>query len=218
MLRKATIGILIFSALFASHARSEESRAKKFEAGFVSIFNGNDLSGWHMMGPQTWSAKDGIMSCSGGGHGWIRTDAQYEDFVVRLEYKFGAGGNSGVFLRSAKDGDPSYTGMQIQTYDDFGKAPAVIGSGALVDAVPPRVVASKPADEWNQMQIACIGSMVTVWLNGVRVLRVDLNDPVLNAGLKANAKLNNRNKIGYIGLQNHNMPVYYRNISIRKVE
>ncbi|MDO8682082.1 MAG: DUF1080 domain-containing protein [Armatimonadota bacterium] len=213
MLRSILYAVLVLAVLACAVPAYSQDK------DFVSLFNGKDLSGWHAMGADAWQVKDGLLVCNGEGKGvrWLRSDAQYKDFALKLEYKIPAGGNSGVFFRAAEEGDPSYTGFQIQIYDDFGKAPDAKGSAALVDAVAPSINVSRPAGEWNSMEISCIGSMLTVRHNGRRVIRIDLADPALNAKMKADYKLNNRRPIGYIGVQNHGIPVEFRNIRIRKV-
>jgi hypothetical protein len=80
--------------------------------GFVPLFGGSGLTGWeYVRDPIGWSAKDGVVVCSGEGRGWLRTVRMYRDFVLRLEYAIGEGGNSGIFLRSLLVGRPAYNGM-----------------------------------------------------------------------------------------------------------
>ncbi|MDO8586520.1 MAG: DUF1080 domain-containing protein [Armatimonadota bacterium] len=184
---------------------------------FTSLFNAKDLSGWRVMGGQAWSAQDGILVCSGEGRGWLRSEGEYQDFVLRLEYRVPKGGNSGVFVRAAEEGDPSYTGFQLQIYDDYGRALDDKSSGAVVGAIAPSANTSKPAGEWNRMEISCIGSILTVRHNGRRVVRVNIEDPELNARLKDIDKLNKRRRSGYVGLQNHGMTVEFRGIEIRRI-
>ena len=61
--------------------------AQEADEGFVPLFNGNDLTGWHAMGAKSWKAENAALVCTGEGGGWIRTAEQYEDFVLRLEFK-----------------------------------------------------------------------------------------------------------------------------------
>jgi hypothetical protein len=67
------------------------------------LFNGKDLSGWINVNtaPDTWTVKDGTLVCTGQPIGILRTDRQYENFVLELEWKhLQAAGNSGVFVWS----------------------------------------------------------------------------------------------------------------------
>ena len=89
------------------------------EKGFTPLFNGKDISGWQgIEGPNTnWVAKDGILSCTGKkGSQWIATKKEFSNFDLRLEYKISTDGNSGVFIRAPKEGNPWVTGLEIQVY------------------------------------------------------------------------------------------------------
>src|SRR5262245_55688178 len=91
----------------------------KLPEGFVTLFNGKDLTGWKATGnPKVWGAEDGILFVQGGGGGWLMTTKEYDDFELRLEFKMPKMGNSGVGLRSPLTGDPAYVGMEIQLLDD----------------------------------------------------------------------------------------------------
>lgn len=183
------------------------------EEGFVPLFNGVDLEGWHVVVRQhpsvdAWSVSDGVLVCNGEGRGWIRPKREYENFVLRLEYKISPGGNSGVFIRTTEEGRPAYQGMEIQILDDQGKEPTKKSTGAIYDAVAPKRNMSKPAGEWNQMEIGCLGRQVRVWMNGEQIVDVDLDEyPELRSRLPR----------GYIGLQNHGVPVEFRNVRIKEL-
>src|SRR5579862_4081459 len=84
------------------------STAQDDDAGFTSIFTSQDLTGWHEMGQQDWHAENGILWTEGKG-GWLRSDSQYADFLLRLDYRVTKGAVSGIFLRSAEQGDPAFT-------------------------------------------------------------------------------------------------------------
>ncbi|MBM4046932.1 MAG: DUF1080 domain-containing protein [Planctomycetes bacterium] len=212
------------------------------EEGFVSVFNGNDLSGWTPMEAMSWSAKDGVLSCSGEGHGWLRSDKEYQNFTLRLEYRILKDGNSGVFIRATEKGNPAFTGMEVQIADDHGKEPTKAATGALYDAVAPAKNMSKPAGEWNQVEITCKGRQMSTTLNGQKLWEIDLDDATLNATIaeedraryarelqKARAEdkpppfredrqLSKRAPKGFLGLQNHGTPVQFRNIRIKVLQ
>jgi hypothetical protein len=188
--------------------------AREWAQGFAPLFNGRDLSGWRVMGSESWSAKEGELVCSGEGHGWIRTDALYRDFVLRLEYKVWKETNSGIFLRAKLEGDPAFTGMEVQVLEDYGEPPDKHSNGSLYDAVAPAVNPSKPIGEWNQVEITMWGNRLTVAENGRRLYSINLFDPALNAAQSEERKFPNRAQIGYIGLQDHGSPVAFRNIRI----
>ena len=90
------------------------------EAVFAPIFDGQDLAGWQAMGQQDWHAENGILWTEGKG-GWLRSDQRYADFALRLDYRLTKGAVSGIFLRSAEQGDPTFTGLKMALLDDAGQ-------------------------------------------------------------------------------------------------
>src|SRR5947209_15703630 len=73
------------------------------QEGFRDLFNGKDLSGWVNVNTEksTWSVKDGMIICTGHPIGVMRTDREYENFILHVEWMhMEAGGNSGVFVWS----------------------------------------------------------------------------------------------------------------------
>ena len=218
MLRKVCVFVLVTAAMVlpsAILAAKSGGKAPKAVGKFCPAFNGKDLSGWSVVGPKAWSVKDGELVCEGGhGPGGIETTKQYKNFMVRLEYKIQASGNSGVFVRSGSTPNGKLSGMEIQIQDDLGRGPNTHTTGGLYGYVATSVNATKRAGEWNKMQISCIGSMIRVWVNGVFVLRVDISDAVLNSKLPEGEKLTKWPKVGHIGIQNHNQPAEFRNVEI----
>ncbi|MHB8899772.1 MAG: 3-keto-disaccharide hydrolase, partial [Thermoguttaceae bacterium] len=89
-------------------------------AQFVELFNGRDLSGWVNVNtaPDTWSVKDSLLVCSGKPIGVMRSEKQYENFVLHIEWRhMEAGGNSGVFVwseGSVPAGSNLPKGMEVQ--------------------------------------------------------------------------------------------------------
>jgi hypothetical protein len=186
--------------------------ASKEPKGFFKIFNGVDLTGWHMMGQQDWHVENGILWTEGRG-GWLRSDKRYADFVWRLEYRTTKDSNSGIFIRSAQEGNPSFTGIEIQILDDAGKRADVHSSGSLYGASAPPFNAAKPTGEWNYVEISCLFRHVTVFLNGRKIQDVNLDDAKF--ALAQERPLSHVPDAGYIGLQSHTNRVDFRNLRIK---
>ncbi len=186
----------------ATHLSPEEQAE-----GFEPLFNGRDLNDWKIIGPEEgWEVQNGLMVCNGEGRGWIRPKAMYTDFVLRLDYRNSAGGNSGIFLRTSEEGRPAYQGMEIQIYDVPHAPLNNKSNGAIYDAVAPTVDPSHPAGEWNAIEVSCQGTMVNVIINGREVISCDTSK---------HPDLKDRLKTGYIGLQNHRSPIDFRNVRIK---
>jgi HEAT repeat protein len=179
------------------------------------LFNGKDLTGWELVGGSTpWGVKDGVLYTEGGGGGWISTVKEYGNFKLDLEFRVPQGGNSGVFLRTPREGDPAYVGMEIQVLDDYAPEYANLHSwqytGSIYGVQAPSMRVSKKAGEWQHYVIVADGPHVTVTLNEQLIVDADL---VSHMDLeKTHPGLKRRG--GYIGLQNHSTRIEYRNIRI----
>lgn len=142
--------------------------------GFVPMFNGCDLCGWHYRNPngvKSWSAQNGMLvnSIPQGKHGTdLVTDKQYRDFTVRYEYMVPEGSNSGFYLRGRHE---------IQVLGEPVNAkPEKIGDNAIYNYAAPVAKASKQPGEWNTVEATIKGDTVTVIVNGITVhenLKVD---------------------------------------------
>src|SRR5579862_8047356 len=110
-MRRLLMPTMLFAVLCTTALRSEEA-----PAGFTSLFNGKDLTGWKVMNGKmdVWGADNGLLFVDGRGGGWLMTEKEYDNFELRLEFKVPKMGNSGVALRSPLMGDPAYVGMEIQ--------------------------------------------------------------------------------------------------------
>jgi hypothetical protein len=179
------------------------------DSGPVLLFNGQDTGGWVRMHGGEWVVQDGALIGRNGTNwstnpeksgSWLRTARQYGDFVLELEYAINSRGNSGVFIRSALEKNPAFTGYEMQIVDDAGRNPTKGSTGALYDVVAANKNMSKPAGEWNKVKISAEGQHIQVWLNGEQI--------VDSQGDRATK--------GYIGLQNHDTRsvVKFRNIQI----
>ncbi len=207
MLRKLA-WFLILLLVFALASTAQEVN----DAGFATIFTGLDLAGWHEMGQRDWHAEDGLLWTEGQG-GWLRSDQRYADFVLRLDYRVTKGAASGIFLRSAEQGDPAVTGLEIPILDDAGQPTDLHSTGAVYGAVIPLYGVGRKAGEWNQMEISCIGRHLTVFLNGNRIHKIDFDDPAfVFAEKRPLGRVPNQ---GYIGLESHTKRVDFRDLRIQ---
>lgn len=136
------------------------------------LFDGKTLKGWEaratFAAPSTgdWKVEDGSLVCGGASPGWIATTGTYKDFRLQLEFKGAATVNSGVFLRSKKEGEPHVTGYELQIWD---MQPAGYLTGSLVGSVKAQPTKIK-ADAWNSYDITAKGDHFVVILNGKTIL------------------------------------------------
>lgn len=206
---------LLFSLLTAAASLSAA------EDGFVSIFNGQDFSGWK--GPvENYEVKDGAIACKAGKGGTIYTEEEYADFVVRLEILIPAGSNNGLAIRYPGSGDTAYVGMcELQVLDNdspkYAKLDARQYHGSAYGMVAAKRGHLKPAGEWNVQEVTVKGSTIKVVLNGVTILDTDLSQVNLDEVMGKKPHPGKDRTSGHFGFAGHNDLVLFRNIRIKKL-
>jgi len=212
MLRKFSC-LLILLLMFKLASTAQEVEVD--DSAFTSLFNGLDLEGWQQVGQQDWHAENGIVWTEGKG-GWLRSDQRYADFALRLEYRVSKDAVSGIFLRSAEQGDPAFTGVKIAIMDDAGQLTDLHSTGAVYGAVIPLYSVGRKAGEWNQLEISLIGRHLTVFLNGNRIHKIDFDDPAfVFAEKRPLSRVPNQ---GYIGLESRTNRVDFRSLRIQVIK
>ncbi len=222
--------------LTGSESQYEGERIKNYLAempnteGFVSMFNGKDLSGWQglvgnpitraKMKPQElakkqveanqkafklWSVKDGCIVFNGEGDN-LCSIKQYGDFELVVDWRITKKGDSGIYLR----GSP-----QVQIWDTSRvEEGAQVGSGGLYNNQKfqdkPLKVADNPVGEWNTFRIKMIGEKVTVYLNGELVVN---NVPLENYWDRSIPIFPK----GSIELQAHGTDLAFRDIYVKEI-
>ena len=204
-------------------------------AGWTSLFDGNSLAGWRSLKseapPPGWKVLDGELVRTARSGDLVST-AEFGDFELRLQWKLADGGNSGVLYRVGLDEARTiFTGPEFQILDP-GSIPAlakkglVIGpqhlTGAIADVMPPASNPAKPNGEWNDTRILVRGWRVEHWLNGVKIVDLDLASAEGRQRIAASkfAKSTNFARLarGHLALQDHDERVSYRAIQIRTLK
>ena len=143
-----------------------------------------------------------------GSYLWLENT--YTDFVLDLEYKLPEKGNSGVYVRVGDLADPVSTGIEVQILDSFGKKEPLghHDCGGIIKTQGPSKNMSKPAGEWNRMIVSLKGHHMEVILNGEKIQDLDLSTSAVN----------DRPSKGYIGLQDHGLPLWFRNVKLKELK
>jgi len=167
------------------------------------LFNGRDLAGWHTVGgANQWSAVGGVLTNAKGGANLV-TDAVFTDFKLHVEVRYPARGNSGVYLRGRHE---------VQVEDSVvtkADAEATGGLGAIYGFLIPNQNAAKGAGQWETLDITLVGRLVTVVLNGKRIIcEAEIPGPT------GGALDSKEGTPGPIMLQGDHGPVEYRNLTI----
>lgn len=190
------------------------------EPGFESLFNGRDLAGWTLVkgkGPG-YIVRDGVLVCPEGGGGNLLTEKEFDNFVLKLEFKLSPGGNSGVGIRAPLAGDIAYSGMEIQILDhDHTKYKGWLQpwqrTGSVYNVIAAKGEALKPVGEWNEYEITADGSKIKVVLNGATLVDADLSTVTDPEILKKHPGI--QRKSGRVGFLGHDSHVEFRNIRIK---
>ena len=204
---------LVAASLSWGSARGEDKVA-------VDLLPGNSLEKFWVTKGNWEIDKEGVVTLKPrtGESGWSRWDAylwlgdkQYQDFEFDFDYKVQKGGNSGFYFHVADKNNPVATGIEVQIYDSGSKGPDAKltdhDSGGIIPGVPPAKNAAKPAGEWNHFTIRCQGGKVTVTLNGTVVNELPLDHD----------KIKSRPAKGFIGFQDHALPLSLRKLRIREL-
>ena len=190
-------------------------------AGFQSVFNGKDFSGW--AGPvENYDVLNGAVVCKPKKGGTIYTKEEYGDFVARVEFKLPPGGNNGLAIRYPGTGDTAYAGMcELQVLDDNyeqatkSKIDPRQAHGSAYGMAAAQRGYHHPVGEWNFEEVTVKGSKIKVELNGVVILDTDLATATdFMAGSEHPGK---DRTSGHFGFAGHNDPVAFRNVSIKKL-
>jgi hypothetical protein len=196
---------------------------------FRDLFNKRDLKGWIRVNTDesTWKVKNKMLICSGHPIGVMRSDRQYENFILHIEWMhIEPGGNSGMFVWSgARPGDNRLPdGVEVQMLElDWVKLntkngvvpPIAYVHGELfgvggVKTVPdnPRGERSKsienlckPRGEWNTYTVVCVDGVIKLSVNGKFV----------------NGIAKSTQKKGYLCLESEGAEIHFRSIKIMEL-
>lgn len=176
--------------------------------GWVSLFDGKTLQGWHTLPGGAWKIENGILTgtnqVTDSNHGLLITDSIYTDFELSVDY-LAEKGNSGLYFRVDKAGPYGVEGLQAEI-DPLHGAGGLYETGGrdwVVEPTAADVNSWYKPGEWNNMTVKAVGSSVTVHVNGSTTAAIQ-NDP-------------GRRK-GHIALQLHgdqDVKVSFKNIKIK---
>jgi hypothetical protein len=201
-------------------AEANQILAAHGKAGFKSIFNGKDFTGW--AGPvENYEVADGALRCKPGKGGTPYYNQDLTDFAARLEFKLPAGGNNGLALRYPGTGDTAYVGMcELQVLDDNyekvkGKIDPRQAHGSAYGMVAAQRGYQRPIGEWNFQEVTVAGSTIKVELNGYVILDTDLSKVDLATVMAKKPHPGKDRKNGYFGFAGHNDAAEFRNIELK---
>ena len=177
----------------SNHLTPEEAKE-----GWILLWDGTSTFGWEPMMRTDWKFSEGALSLSAGSYVWMRNQCPFADFVLKTEFRIkSADADSGIFIRAAREGDPSRTGYQV----NINNVNEEWGTGSLVFRVKADPGIGKvTVGDWHSYVITAEGDHITAYLDGRKA--VDAQDSSA--------------RTGYIGLQFLKPDeVEFRNIKLR---
>jgi hypothetical protein len=204
-----------------SDSQADNSADAQKDEGYVSIFNGTDLSGWTYLKTPHYDDDIGYVVkdeqlVAHGRCGNLYTNKRYRDYKFKFEFRFEPGkfANSGLGMRSEMDGKyPAYVHYEIQILDD----PAYMARknplkdwqyhGSIYGKVAAKTGSLKPVGEWNTQIVTVIGNQVTIDLNGTIILDSDISNLSQNA----------RREEGHLCIAGHMDGISFRNLQVKEI-
>src|SRR5215203_2111546 len=172
----------------------------------VALFDGKSLEAWDVQvkdKPIMWKIEDGVMTNEPHGNNLVSKE-KFKDFRLDAEYKVSEKGNSGIYLRGR---------YEMQVLDDFGRSEdREHGHMSVYSAKAPMVNASKPAGEWQTVQITIVGNCVSATLNGQKI-----HDNSKIARITGGALDAKETEPGPIMIQGDHEKVWYRKVVVTPI-
>ncbi len=177
-----------------------------------------------------WSVANGELTANADECIWSK--AEYQNFLLDLEFKNAAGTNSGVLIYCTDTPNwiPHSVEVQIldQTAEKWAKTDPTWHSGGIFGHLAPAKAMTKKTGEWNHMTIEAKGKSIKVWLNGELTADMDM---ALWTSAKKNpngtdipswlstpfAQLPTKGRIGLQG-KHGDATVWFRNVQIKTLE
>ncbi len=180
------IALAVLTLCSIQASAQEPSREIKEEA-FEPLFDGKSFSGWRVneQTPTSWKIENGLLVLTGGSSHLFTTEP-FDDFIVRFEWRPAKKGyNSGFFVR----------GRQIQM--------AQGGAGKLFHVESAKAVPElhKPPGEWNEWEVTCVGTTLSLRVNGKPAWEIKDFQP----------------KTGSLGFEAEGHAIDFRNLRIKRV-
>lgn len=214
--------------VYIREIRAEEANkelASRDAEGFVEQVNGKDLSNWQGA-VDSYEVKDGAITCKPGKGGDLLTKDEFENGIIRVEFKLPPAGNNGIALRTPLGGHSASDGLELQVIDSDGynAKQAAAGKqgllpyqyhGSLYHCVGAKHGYLRPVGQWNFEEIEVQGQKIKVTLNGTKILDVDID--AIDRSQIAHPPKGLDSRKGYIGFAGHTDPVEFRSFKVKKM-
>lgn len=213
----STILVVLVACTQRQALAAEQCPVEK-EEGFVTLFNGKDLTNW-AGDIESYITEDGKLVSLKHGASNIYTLDEYADFVLRFEFKLTAGANNGLGIRTPIPSHAASDAMEIQIIDDTAEVYKDLKPyqyhGSIYGVVPAKRGHLKGVGEWNYEEVIAKGRQITVKLNGVTIVDADLDEASAGGTMDGKKHPGLKRKKGRIAFLGHRSRVEFRNIRVK---
>ena len=187
----------------------------------IDLLDGNSLANFSFVPSDgktkiddTWSLANGILHCTGKPVGYLRTDKEYSQFVLKLQWRWPKGsqpGNSGVLIGIQgparvwpKSIEPQLQADRAGDIWNIGQFPLKVAENRTQGIHTRKMHRSneKPVGEWNDYEVVVRGGKLTIKVNG----------------LVQNEATGMQDVRGAIGLQSEGTPVEFRQMRLTPLD
>jgi len=188
------------------------------EEGFVSLFNGTDLTGW-TGSTDGYEVQEGAIVCIPKKGGNLYTQRQFDNFVLRFEFKLTPGANNGLGIRAPLQGDAAFEAMELQILDNTGHKNLKPWQlhGSIYGVAEAKDGALKPAGEWNVQEVTARDGNISVVLNGTKIVEANVWEIPVDKTLDGRPHPGLHRKEGHIGFLGHGSRIDVKNIRIKEL-
>lgn len=190
------------------------------EEGFTTLFNGKNLDGW-VGATDGYDVEEGAIVCNPKKGGNLYYGKEFDNFVLRFEFKLEPGANNGVAIRSPVEGNSAYNGIELQVLDTeadvYKNIKPYQAHGSVYGVVPAKRGFLKPTGEWNVQEVVADGNQIKITLNGEVIVDADIKEASKDGTLDGSEHPGLLNKSGHIGFLGHGTKVSFRNIRAKSI-
>ncbi|MDR0748866.1 MAG: DUF1080 domain-containing protein [Tannerellaceae bacterium] len=198
--------------------------AEEVKEGYKLLFDGTNMFEWTGNTVDYTLKEDGSITLvpDNGSGGNLYTKNEYGNFVFRFEFMLTPAANNGLGIRTPKEGDAAYVGMELQILDNehpvYKDLQPYQYHGSVYGIIPAKRGFLKPAGQWNCQEVIADGDHIRITLNGEVILDGNIREATKNGTPDKREHPGLFNRKGHIAFLGHGSEVKFRNIRIRELK
>ncbi|MFV0507264.1 MAG: DUF1080 domain-containing protein [Bacteroidales bacterium] len=214
-----------FRNIYVNDLSNVEYKVSDEEAaeGFKPLFNGVNLDGWQGNTTAHKVESEGrLVYYPDIASGNLFTTKEYDNFVLKFDFKLTPGANNGLGVRMPAKGDAAYVGMELQILDNtasiYSKLAEYQYHGSVYGTIAAMRGFLKPVGEWNSEEVYLDGDNIKIVLNGTTILEGNIKEASKNGTLDHKDHPGLKRTSGHIGFLSHGSHVEFRKLRIKELD